>query len=171
LPRFFRLLDPGLDLTHTRQVLVELVPVAGVESAAHSAHVLKDEIEDGPLLILPALQALRALPRRSAAEEPFENEARVAFRGKRRRGSAPGEVELVRAGVAESHAPERRTLSQVSSSEGKRVCSPIARARTWSIDTPARMSVALFLTRTPVKKVPFARAWSPAPSGPGVALT
>ena len=45
---------------------------------------------------------------------------------------------------------------------------PTWRAITWSIETPARMSVALFLRRTPVRNVPLPRAWSPAPSGPPV---
>ena len=41
-------------------------------------------------------------------------------------------------------------------------------AITWSMETPARMSVALFFRRTPVRNVPLPRAWSPAPSGPAV---
>src|SRR5262249_55034052 len=35
----------------------------------------------------------------------------------------------------------------------------------------ARMSLALFFSRTPVRKVPPPRAWSPAPSGPPSATT
>ena len=41
-------------------------------------------------------------------------------------------------------------------------------AITWSMETPAWMSVALFFRRTPVRNVPLPRAWSPAPSGPAV---
>ena len=44
---------------------------------------------------------------------------------------------------------------------------PTSAAITWSMETPARMSVALLFRRTPVRNVPLPRAWSPAPSGPG----
>ena len=48
---------------------------------------------------------------------------------------------------------------------------PIWLAATWSMEMPARMSAPWVLrTRTPVRNVPPARPWSPAPSGPGVAL-
>src|ERR671933_2704234 len=70
----------------------------------------------------------------------------------------------------ESHAPDLRTGSQVSSSDGKRVRWPNWRASTWSMETPAWMRVALLLSRTPVRNVPLPRAWSPAPSGPGSAV-
>ena len=56
--------------------------------------------------------------------------------------------------------------SQVSSSDGNRVRWPNSLAITWSMEMPARMSVALFFRRTPVRKVPLPRAWSPPPSGP-----
>ena len=71
-------------------------------------------------------------------------------------------------GTPESQEPDLRTASQDSSSDGKRVRWPIFWAATWSTETPARMSApAVFLTRTPVRKQPLARAWSPGPSGPG----
>ena len=66
--------------------------------------------------------------------------------------------------------PVGREVSQVNSSEGKRVRCPTSRAMTWSMEMPAWMSVALFFTRTPVRKVPLARAWSPPPSFSGLAL-
>ena len=84
-------------------------------------------------------------------------------------GELQDEVVLVGAGVARNrNRPDFRTASQVSSSDGNRVRWPTCWPATWSMETPAWMSRRrVFLTRTPVRNVPLARAWSPAPSGPG----
>ncbi len=68
--------------------------------------------------------------------------------------------------------PAPRYLSMASSSDGSRVWSPSCWAATWSAERPAWKFGPGGLPRlAPVRNAPLARAWSPAPSPLGRALS
>ena len=165
------LLDAGLDLADAGQVLVELLRSCGAEPALHRARRRRGRSRGPTAAPAAACEVRPPLAGRAGAEEALEGEAGVglgrpsAWSASSRRGCTGRR--------RSSPSRSRRTCvpeSQASSSEGNRVRWPISRAITWSIETPARMSVALFLSRTPVRNVPLPRAWSPAPSGPASAV-
>ena len=121
-------------------------------------------------------RSLRFLPR--SAGEPAPKSRSKTKRGiglgsHRQRWGCPRQVELVGAriagiAVARTSARRRRSVPARETGSGGRS----ALAATWSTETPAWMSApAVFLTRTPVRNVPLARAWSPGPSMPPVALS
>ena len=63
------------------------------------ARVVQDEIQNGPLLLLPARQTLLSFTGRSGAKEPLEEQARIRLGRHRLGGGAPGEVVLIGAGI------------------------------------------------------------------------
>ena len=148
-----------------------LLAVVRAEPPLHRAGLVEDEVEDRPLLLAAAFEvrraARRARPRRRGARRPAGGSTRApsASSASSRRGCTGR-----RRSSPSRRRPTSGPASQESSSEGNRVRWPIRRAITWSIETPARMSVALLFRRTPVRKVPLPRAWSPAPSGPPSAV-
>src|SRR2546430_17453573 len=73
----FGAFDALLDLPHAAEILVQFLFVAGGELPLELARVVQDEIQNGPLLLLPAQQTLRSFTGRSGAKEPFEEQARI----------------------------------------------------------------------------------------------
>ena len=102
------------------------------------------------------------------------NTSRGFVFGRHRRGRRlPGDVERVGAAIARiAVAGELVERSHPSSSEARRVWRPRRSAATWSTETPTRMSApSVFRAWQAVRNVAEERAWSPAPSPLGRALS
>ena len=88
------------DLADAGQVFVELLLVAAPELSFQAAGVVEHEIQDRALLLAAQRAGFLALGRSTGAEEPLEDQARVRLGRDRQGGPAPGQVELVGAGIA-----------------------------------------------------------------------
>ena len=130
-----------------------------------------NEIENRPLFAPPALEvravARRALRCRRGARRPAGDSFRASWASSA--SSTRGCTDRHR------HNPSRTCLPggwrrSPARATGTGSAGRSAARSTGRIETPARMSVALFFSRTPVKNVPLPRAWSPAPSGPPLAV-
>ena len=73
----FGLFDAPLDLSHARQVLVELLTIASIQLLLYCLRVLQNKIQNGMLFGLPAFEVLNALAGQTDAEEPLEYQPRI----------------------------------------------------------------------------------------------
>lgn len=94
---FFELL---FNFANTGEVFVELYLIAAAEAAMHGLGIVGDEVEYGFLGGEAIAKAGGAVLGRSAAEEAFEYQSWTAFGGHRLGLGAPGEVELISAGIS-----------------------------------------------------------------------
>src|SRR5207244_8929213 len=91
---------PFFDFAHAAEVFLKLLPVSGGKLALECAGILEHEIENGPLLLSAAHEALASLPGRAGAKEPLEEEPWIGFGRHGLARGAPGKVVLIGAGVA-----------------------------------------------------------------------
>ena len=74
-----RLLDARFDLANARQILIQLVPIVTGQPPIHPSRFFQHEVQDGPLLLLPALHVRRAFTGRACAKQAFKDQARIGF--------------------------------------------------------------------------------------------